>query len=177
MAILGGNLWNAWANQWQEGMARLDLSSKPVLSLSFALISPYFIFFSSNLGFRVHVVVFRSWRNVPISSGLMIILTGFSLRATLIRAGPQPGSSIWAGCRRWRIWGARTKGRAESCRWWGVRAILNCTWSLNWPRNWRRSRKIKCRWSIYRNKQISWQGGFYCCVIALFLFYLLFICH
>ena len=136
-----GNLGQEFVKCLSKPMARRDGKVRSqFLARSFAVFCSdfsIFCFFSSNLGFRVHDVLFRSLRNVTISSGLMNMLIGFSLRATMIRAWPQPGSSIWAGCRRllWRIRGARAEGRAESYQWRCMCAMLNCMRSPNWPRN------------------------------------------
>jgi hypothetical protein len=65
---------------------RLDLT--PI-----ALFSPNFLVIPSNLGFRVHVVVFRSWRNAGISSGSMCTFRGLNCRNQLAILG----SAIWEG--------------------------------------------------------------------------------
>jgi hypothetical protein len=65
---------------------RLDLTPIALFSLDFLVIP-------SNLGFRVHVVVFRSSRNAGISSGSMCMFRGLNCRNQLALLG----SAIWEG--------------------------------------------------------------------------------
>ena len=76
---------------YREG-GRLYLSPIAQISLDFLVIP-------SNLGFRVHVAVFRSCINASISSGSMCTFRGFNGRNQLELLG----SSIWGVRLLWRV--------------------------------------------------------------------------